>query len=202
MRLRQFQINKPHSRDVHFSFTSRRFYSTSSSSKMDTPTPIITLTDLKDKDYIHSKRELFSKKGGIYSFLNKVNGNQFIASAKDLYVRLNEHLSHRKSNKALQAAILKHGLDNFHFCIYEYFTYKDKATSFKLLTDLETLYIKKFNLSNLYNFLENASSSEGYKHKDSAKQKMIKRLQDKSNHPFCYFFCLFINKQKKLETSI
>jgi hypothetical protein len=27
-------------------------------------------------------------------------------------------------------------------------------------------------------------------------------LQDKSNHPFCYFFCLFINKQKKLETSI
>ena len=134
--------------------------------------------------------------------MNKVNGNQFIASAKDLYVRLNEHLSHRKSNKALQAAILKHGLDNFHFCIYEYFTYKDKATSFKLLTDLETLYIKKFNLSNLYNFLENASSSEGYKHKDSAKQKMIKRLQDKSNHPFCYSFCLFINKQKKLETSI
>ena len=42
MRLRQFQINKPHSRDVNFSFTSRRFYSTSSSSKMDTPTPIIT----------------------------------------------------------------------------------------------------------------------------------------------------------------
>src|SRR6478752_5297887 len=102
MILRQFQMNIPHSRDVNFSFTSRRFYSTSSSSKMDTPTPIITLTDLKDKDYIHSKRELLSKKGGIYSFLNKVNGNQYIGSAKDLYVRLNEHLSDRKSNKALQ----------------------------------------------------------------------------------------------------
>lgn len=188
MRLRLFQINKPHSRDVNFSFTSPRFYSTSSSSKMDTPTPIINLTDLKDKDYIYSKRELVSKKGGMYRFLNKVNENQYIASAKDLYVRLNEHLSHRKSNKTLQAASLKYGFANFHFCIYEYFTYKDKATSFKLFTDLETLYIKKFNFSNLYNFLENASSSEGYKHTGSAKQKRIKRLQDKSNYPFCYFF--------------
>ena len=136
MILRQFQINKLHSRNVNFSFTSRRFYSMSSSSKVDTPIPIITLTHLQDKDYIHSKRQLLSKKGGIYSFVNKVNGNQYIGSAKDLYVRLNEHLSHRKSNKALQAAILKYDLDNFHFCIYEYFTYEDKATSFKLLTHL------------------------------------------------------------------
>lgn len=33
---------------------------------------------------------------GIYSFLNKVNGKQYIASAKDLYLRLNEHISNRK----------------------------------------------------------------------------------------------------------
>jgi hypothetical protein len=46
------------------------------------------------------------------------------------------------------------------------------------------MYIKRFNFSNLYNFLENASSSEGYKHTDVAKQKMVKRLEDKSNHPF------------------
>jgi group I intron endonuclease len=116
--------------------------------------------------------------------VNKVNGNQYIGSAKDLYVRLNYHLSHRKSNKALQTAILNYCLYNFNFCIYEYFTYKYKATSFKLLTDLETMYIKKFNFSNLYNLLENASSSEGYEHTDDAKQKMVKRLQDKSNHPF------------------
>ena len=58
------------------------------------------------------------------------------------------------------------------------------------------MYIKKFNFSNIYNFLENASSLEGYKHTDDAKQKMVKRLQDKSNHPFCYFFLLFINNQK------
>jgi group I intron endonuclease len=36
--------------------------------------------------------------------------------------------------------------------------------------------------------LNNASSSEGYKHTDAAKQKMVKRLEDKSNHPWCFFF--------------
>jgi len=46
------------------------------------------------------------------------------------------------------------------------------------------MYIKRFNFSNLYNFLESASSSEGYKHTDVAKPKMVKRLEDKSNHPF------------------
>jgi len=39
---------------------------------------------------------LFQEKKGVYSFLNKVNGKQYIGSAKDLYLRLNEHLSHRK----------------------------------------------------------------------------------------------------------
>jgi len=82
MRLNQFQLKKTHS------FALRRSYSTSSSSRVDTPIPILTLTDLQDKDYLFSKRELLSKKGGIYSFLNKVNGKQYIGSAKDLYLRL------------------------------------------------------------------------------------------------------------------
>jgi group I intron endonuclease len=103
---------------------------------------------------------------------------------KDLYLRLNEHLSNRKSNRALQIAISKYGLENFNFCIYEYFTYENKTTSFKLLTELETMYINKFKFSNLYNFLKNASSSEGYKHTESAKQKMVERFKDKTNHPF------------------
>jgi hypothetical protein len=47
------------------------------------------ITDLQDKDNIFSNRNLFLRKGGIYSFLNKVNGKQYIGSAKDLYFRLN-----------------------------------------------------------------------------------------------------------------
>ena len=37
--------------------------------------------------------------------------------------------------------IKKYGLDKFIYYIYEYFTYEDKDSSFKLLTDLETMYI-------------------------------------------------------------
>ena len=142
---------------------------------------------MQDKDNVLSKRELLLNKGGIYSFINKTYGKQYIGSAKDLYIRLNEHLSKRKSNSALQAAILKHGLDNFNFCIYEFFSSalrENKATSFKLLTDLETMYIKNFEFSNLYNFMKNATSLEGYKHTDEAKEKMVKRFEDKINHPF------------------
>jgi len=46
------------------------------------------------------------------------------------------------------------------------------------------MYIRKCKFNDLYHFLENASRSEGYKHTDDAKQKRIKRLKDKSNHPF------------------
>jgi hypothetical protein len=49
------------------------------------------------------------------------------------------------------------------------FTHENKSTSFKSVTDLETMYIRKFKFNDLYNFLENASSSEGYKHTEEAK---------------------------------
>ena len=88
-----FPLKITHSRNTNF--TLRRSYSTSSSSEPDTPIPVLTITDLHDKNIIFSKRDLLSRKGGIYSFLNKVNGKQYIGSAKDLYLRLNEHLSHK-----------------------------------------------------------------------------------------------------------
>nr|AFD95910.1 intron-encoded GIY-YIG endonuclease [Talaromyces stipitatus] len=36
-------------------------------------------------------------KGGIYSFVNTVNGNQYIGSVKDLYIRLLEHIRNKKN---------------------------------------------------------------------------------------------------------
>jgi hypothetical protein len=118
MKINQFQLKKTHSRNANLNFTLRRSYSTSSPSKLDIPIPVLTITDLQDKDSIFSKRDLLLRKGGIYSFINKVNGKQYIGSAKDIYLRLNEHLTDRKSNRALQAAISKYGIDNFNFCIY------------------------------------------------------------------------------------
>lgn len=114
--------------------------------------------------------------------MNTTNNKRYIGNAKDLYLRLIEHLSNKKSNAALQSAINKYGLDKFSFCIYEYFTYHSKVVSHKALTDLETAYIKKYPKETLYNFMSTATSLIGYKHTDKAKLKMHKRYETKSNH--------------------
>ena len=186
MKITQRQYNLHYEKESNklLGITCRRSYSTSSPSSLDTPTPILTISNLQDKDSVMSNRKLLLNKGGIYCFINTTNGKQYIGSAKDLYIRLNEHLSKRKSNRALQASILKYGINNFNFCIYEYFSYENKSISSKLLTDLESTYIKKFQFSKLYNFMRNATSLEGYKHTDEAKERMVKRFENKINHPF------------------
>lgn len=104
-------------------------------------------------------------KAGIYCFVNTINDKRYIGSAKYLYLRLIEHLSNKKkSNTALQKAIVKHGLDKFNFCVYEYFTYHSKVISNKALTVLETSYIDKYPFDKLYNFMRTATSLTGYKH--------------------------------------
>jgi group I intron endonuclease len=165
---------------------SYRYYSTSKSDSQSSdlpPVPILTINNLDNKDCIKSSRILLKDKGGIYSFINTVNGNQYIGSAKDFYLRLNEHLENKKSNLALQKAFAKYGLDQFKFCIYEYFTYESKIISHKALTDLETSYINRFNFDNLYNFKAIATSSLGYKHTEEARLKMVDYYKDKNNHP-------------------
>lgn len=170
-----------------YTYNNRKYYSTvskiNSESDIIIPISILTLSNLNDDNSIKSYRELLKNKGGIYSFVNTLNNKRYIGSAKDLYIRLNEHINNKKSNAALQNAFIKYGLDKFNFCVYEYFTYKSKVISHKSLTDLETSYIKKFNLDTLYNYTDTATGLTGYKHSNEAKSKMMERYEDKSNHP-------------------
>ena len=99
-------------------------------------------------------------------------------------IRLKEHILGKKSNKALQLALTKYGIENFRFEVYMYYKYDIRETSHKSLTDLETLYIQAFPFDELYNYMKTATSLEGYKHTLSAKTKMVARFKDKSNHPF------------------
>lgn len=165
----------------------RSNYSTSSSplpSKANTAyLPIKVFFKLNDENCLISYRSLLKNKGGVYTFINTVNNKQYVGSAKYLYVRLAEHISNKKLNKALQNAFDKYGLDKFKFCIYEYFTYDSKTISGKALTDLETSYIERFDFDTLYNFMKTATSLTGYKHSHEARLKMVKRLEDKTNHP-------------------
>ena len=159
-----------------------RNYSTLNSSN-DLPNPVETFINLKDIYSICSYRNSLKNKSGIYCFVNTINNKRYIGSAKDLYLRLIEHLNSKKSNIALQEAFKKYGLENFNFCVFEYFTYVNKTLSSKHLTDLETIYIKRFNFDTLYNFKHTATSSLGYKHTEEAKLKMRNLYENKNNHP-------------------
>jgi predicted GIY-YIG superfamily endonuclease len=166
--------------------TSCRYYSTSNSDSPSSnlpPVSILTINNLNNEDCVKSSIRLLKGKGGIYSFINTVNHHKYIGSAKDLYLRLNEHLEGKKSNSALQKAFTKYGLNKFKFCIYEYFTYESKIISQKALTDLETSYINKFNFDTLYNFKATATSSLGYIHTKEARLKMVEYYKNKNNHP-------------------
>ena len=82
---------------------SYRYYSTSNSDSQSSdlpPVPIFTINNINNEDCIKSSRILLKNKGGIYSFINTVNGNQYIGSAKDFYLRLKEHLENKRSNVA------------------------------------------------------------------------------------------------------
>lgn len=151
----------------------KRYHSSCSNSDKDTelmPIPLFIINNLS-KESVKSFRNELVDKGGVYSFMNTINGRQYIGSAKDLYLRLNEHLDNRKSNNALQDAFKKYGLDKFNFCIYEYFSYKNKSISDKALTDLESEYISKFKFDTLYNFKAIATSMLGYKHTEDARKR-------------------------------
>lgn len=78
-----------------WTIANRKHYFTSNSDPQSSdlpPVPILTLDNLDNKDCITSYRRLLKDKGGIYSFINTENSNQYIGSAKDFYLRLNEHL--------------------------------------------------------------------------------------------------------------
>ena len=153
-----------------------RYYSTKSHAQpfSSDPQPILTL-DLNKERCIKSYESILKGKGGIYSLVNTVNGKRYIGSAKDFFIRVNEHLkSKNNSNAALQKAFVKYGLGKFKLCIYEYFSYESRIISHKSLTELETSYLSKFKLDTLYNFSLIAHNNLGYKHTNESKLKISK----------------------------
>ncbi len=152
-----------------------RYYSTTNpSSQHSDPKPILII-EFNDKGCIKSHEGILKGKGGIYSLVNTVNGKQYIGSAKDFFIRINEHLKYKNnSNAALQKAFVKYGFYKFKLYIFEYFTYESKIVSHKSLTELETSYISKFDFDTLYNFSPIAYNNLGYKHTDESKLKISK----------------------------
>jgi len=89
------------------SFISRSFSSSQSLDNLSTPVTIKAFHDFNNNETVISYNKILRNKAGIYCFVNTVNNKRYIGSAKDLYLRLIEHLANKKSNIALQNAILK-----------------------------------------------------------------------------------------------
>jgi group I intron endonuclease len=129
--------------------------------------------------YINAKtdyKEILAEnegKSGIYVFINKINGNQYVGSAADLgdkkSGRLNRYyrpsyLTNKKLGASkIRRAILKYDYHNFMIGILEY-------CSIDQLTEREQFYISV--LAPKYNILTAAKSSLGYKHSYDSLKKM------------------------------
>lgn len=81
----------------------KKLYSSKANDKPDlhnntsrvNPVAILVIKNLR-KTNIDLYKKVLKNKGGIYSFVNTINGKQYIGSA--FYLRLNEHLNNKKSN--------------------------------------------------------------------------------------------------------
>lgn len=145
------------------------------------PAPVLIINNLTSKISIESYKNVLKNKGGIYSFINTINGKQYIGSAKNFYIRLNEHLKNKKSNTNLQKAFNEHGLKNFNWVVYEYFSYKTRIVSSKNLIKLEASYIKAFDFSTLYNMKQIASNRLVCKQTNVTTKKITEQFKDKSH---------------------
>lgn len=106
-----YNLKLPISKIGHNSlFPGFRYYSRKSHPQpfSSDPQPILTLY-LNNEDCIKSYESILRGKGGIYSLVNTVNGKRYIGSAKDFFIRLNQHLKYKNSAKKKKK--------NFFFCV-------------------------------------------------------------------------------------
>jgi len=113
------------------------------------------------------------KKAGVYGFQNIKTGEiLYIGSAVNLWTRLLQHITGRKSNKILQQAFAKYGLAQFRFLVFEFIPLEGASTATTKATLLaaEQLYLDSFNPR--YNILKVAGSLLGYSHTPETLAKM------------------------------
>jgi group I intron endonuclease len=140
--------------------------------------PIKIYENLHNINTINRIKKELKNTRGIYGFLCKTNNKIYIGSSENLVNRYLEHIKGKKSNLKLQRAILKYGLNNFYYLIFEFHNNNNN-----ILTIIETLFLSYFKLRYLYNFKIVATSMIGYKHSSKTKKKMKNRYKV-YKHPF------------------
>lgn len=104
---------------------------------------------------------------GIYKITNKVNGKCYIGQSINIEGRLESHKC-SKSNRYLNNAIRKYGLDNFLFEILELCSINDLDIRERYWIS----YFKSNNRDHGYNLTSGGESLPGWKHSDNSKYLM------------------------------
>lgn len=141
--------------------------------------PIKVYTNINNINTVNLIKNELNNSDGVYGFLCKKNNKVYIGSSKNLVARFLEHIRGKKSNIKLQRAILKYGLHNFYYIIFEFHKIRNK----NLLVEVETLFLSYFKLRYLYNFKNIATSMLGYEHSNKIRIKMKERYKI-FKHPF------------------
>jgi hypothetical protein len=113
----------------------------------------------------HPRQQENKGKTGIYRWVNKVNGKNYIGSAVDFAVRFNVYYSDRRlnaSNMVIYKALLKHD-SNFKLEILEYCDKED-------IISREQHYLDIFKPE--YNINPTAGSLLGFRHSEETKNKI------------------------------
>jgi len=103
--------------------------------------------------------------GGVYLWINRVNGNMYVGSSINLCTRIRGYLILSNLHGIIGRALLKHGLDSFILVIF----FVPNATS-SLVLALEQSVLDGSTCA--YNILPTAGSRAGSKHSEETKEKM------------------------------
>jgi group I intron endonuclease len=101
--------------------------------------------------------------GGVYLWINKVNGKMYVGSSNNLYSRISYYLKGTKVHGIIGQALLKYGLDEFVLVLFLF----PNATR-SLVVALEQSVLD--DCTCVYNILPTAGSCAGVTHSDETKE--------------------------------
>ena len=107
----------------------------------------------------------------IYMVINKTNNKKYIGITDNTGVRFADHKNlTKKKPTLLKQAMIKHGVDSFEFSIIEVVTNRTVAS------ELETVYIQKYNSKHPSGYNLTTGGDNGYYHNDLTKKKISETM--------------------------